>query len=383
MKRFGVLAVLLVFASTITAASPNLNIDTVSTDPQPLKPGDTATLYISVQNDADDRAENLRVTYDGHRLFNLLQPDDRVTTRSFLGSREDLTLKYDVTVPEDAPEGTYSVPFTLEAGNMRGTVEKEVSVEIKPKIPSLGLTDVRVSPSPLRPGQQAQVSVSLTNEGDRAIENVDVSMDTTDTGLLPVGETNTQSVEQILGGESTTASFQVTSRPGSETALYNIPFSVSYEDTAGDSVEKSVETGIRIEAEPRFITTVRDADLTTTDTEGEVSVSIINRGLAKMKLAQARLLEDDSYVLEDTNSYYLGDIESDDFDVITFDARAQNDTLEVPVQLTYRTAFNEERTVEMTATYTLPEGQSSSNTTLYVLVAVLLAGGTWWYKRRS
>jgi hypothetical protein len=266
---------------------------------------------------------------------------------------------------------------------MRGTVEKEVSVEIKPKIPSLGLTDVRVSPSPLRPGQQAQVSVSLTNEGDRAIENVDVSMDTTDTGLLPFGETNSQSVEQILGGESTTASFQVTSRPGSETALYNIPFSVSYEDTAGDSVEKSVETGIRIEAEPRFITTVRDADLTTTDTEGEVSVSIINRGLAKMKLAQARLLEDDSYVLEDTNSYYLGDIESDDFDVITFDARAQNDTLEVPVQLTYRTAFNEERTVEMTATYTLPEGQSSSNTTLYVLVAVLLAGGTWWYKRRS
>ena len=133
----------------------------------------------------------------------------------------------------------------------------------------------------------------------------------------------------------------------------------------------------------KFITTVRDTDITTTSREAEISVSVINRGLAKMKLAQAQLLEDDSYVLEDTDSYYLGDIESDDFDVISFNAQAQNDTLSIPVQLTYRTAFNEERTVTRTATYTLPEGQTSSNITLYVVIAVLLAGGVWWYRRRS
>lgn len=383
MKRITIFTVFLVLTAATAAAAPNLNIDTVSTDPQPVKPGDTATLYVSVQNDADDKAENLRVTYNGHRLFNLLQPDDRVTTRSLLGGREDLTLKYDVTVPENAPQGTYSLPFTLEAGNTRGTVNKEVSVEIKPETPSLDLTDVTVSPSPLRPGQQAQVSLSLVNQGNRAIENIDVSMDTTNTGLLPIGETNTKSVGQILAGESTTTAFQVTSRPGSETALYEIPFTVSYDDTSGEPVEKTVETGIRIQAEPKFITTVRDTDITTTSREAEISVSVINRGLAKMKLAQAQLLEDDSYVLEDTDSYYLGDIESDDFDVISFNAQAQNDTLSIPVQLTYRTAFNEERTVTRTATYTLPEGQTSSNITLYVVIAVLLAGGVWWYRRRS
>lgn len=381
MKRFMIFFVIALAAVTTTVASPSLDATTSATDPTPITPGDTATIYVTIENTGSDRAESVTVDWEGHRLFSLLKPGDEQRTQNLLGSYEDVTLAYDVTVADDAPTGSFDIPLKIRAQNT-GVLETSVDVEIKPDRPTLQVNGVSTAPDPLAPGQQGRVGLTVANKGERPLSDVDVAMNVAETPFLTVGQTNTERIDKVLAGETREVDFQVTTKPSTESGIYNVPFTITFTDTNGDTEEKTVKTGVKIGGDAELLVTLGDSDISTAQRSGEISLNVVNRGLSNVKLLQARLQNHSSYDLESTESYYVGDVESDDFDVITFTATASNDTLQIPVELAYRTAFNAEQTTIQTVTYELPEGSTQTSYTPYILALVVILGAVWWYKRR-
>jgi hypothetical protein len=382
MKRTLYVLLALLIVAPLAAANPSLTVTPSSTDPTPITAGDTATIYVKLQNTGTTPAEDATITYDGHRYFELLQPSDEEKTVRLLGAKEDLTLAYEVSVQEEAAAATYNLPFTITAANDDATLKQDVEITVEPDRPTLHIETVTTTPSPLQPGQQGSVTMTVANEGHRALQNIDVTMDVENTPFLAVGQTNTERVSSIERGGEREITFPVATNPGTSSDLYSLPFTLTFDDTTGSTTEKTVQTGVRIGAEPELAATLSETDITQETMQGDVSLNIVNNGLADVKLLKADLKPHPSYETTSASSYYIGDIESDDFDVISFTAEAQNASLTVPVELTYRTAFNEERTTERVVSYTLPQGSTSTSYTLYIIVVLVVAVGIWWYRRR-
>lgn len=381
MRRTVSLLVLLAAASAV-AANPSLDVTTSATDPTPITPGDTATVYVSVENTGTSQAKGIRLQYDGHRYFNLLKPSDEDRTVRLLGTEEDLTLAYDVTIPQDAKPGEYGLPFTVSTANDNAVLETEATVTIKPDRPTLQITTVSTEPSPIRPGRDATVTVTLRNQGERSLTDIDVTMNVNETPFLSSGETNTKRQAAIPGEHAEQISFDVTTTPSTTSNVYKVPFTVTFTDDDGNTATKTVSTGVTVAADEALLTTMSDADITTSKRSGEVSVNIVNNGLSDIKLLTAELQEHPSYTARGQTTYYVGNIESDDFDVLTLNVDAHNNTLTVPLELSFRTAFNEEKTVMETVTYNVPQGDDSTSYTPYVIAVLVIAAGIWWYRRR-
>ncbi|MBI5871545.1 hypothetical protein HZB88_00485 [archaeon] len=184
---------------------------------------------------------------------------------------------------------------------------------------SLTIESVSLIPEAVVPGGIVQLTIEIENEADYDAQDIKIALDLSsqDIPFAPVSSAAQRTIREIEERESETVDFNLAIFSDADPKTYKIPLVISYQDE--DGVEHSFSTmiGIPVSAEPNLNLFVEGSQLIY-GRESEITVKLVNSGLADMKFLAIQVQESGSYKLLSPSRIYIGSLDSDDTDTAEF-----------------------------------------------------------------
>jgi hypothetical protein len=292
--------------------SVTLNGDTVN-------PGADTTLQVKLLNEGDlefgsernptlskqvTTARGVNVSLDASDAPFEVETASRTVGRLPQGSSP--SLGFELSVPEDASPGTYTVPVTVTythtyvinertgARQTRDTEELfEVTVEVR-ETPRFRVVDVE---NDIGVDSTGTIDLTLENVGSATAHETSVAV-TSRNGDISVG--GVQSANRFVGawdtGETRTISYQATATPDAATQRYAFAATVNYETDEGDAGQSEpLPFAVRPASEQRFAVESAASDVAVGE-DGNVSVTLRNAGPATVRDATVELSSGHSFI---------------------------------------------------------------------------------------
>ncbi len=248
-------------------------------------------------------------------------------------------------------------------------------------VSALTIDSVQTSKDSIQPGDRFSVEIEIENNLDVDAEDVVVSLDLSSGAFAPYESSNQLMKDEIEEDESKTFIFELIADADADSGTYKIPVSIVYKE--GD--ENKTSSGLIsliLNAQPELKVSLEDVVLIKGQTK-EISVRVVNSGLGEAKLLGLKIIPLSGLKVIGTDSVYIGNIESDDFDSADFKISVNKDAtsaVSLPVEISYRDSRNKEfsETKYLSLrTYTFDEAvelglASKSNTLTYVIVIIVL-----------
>lgn len=239
------------------------------------------------------------------------------------------------------------------------------------------IKDISVSPSTVEPGKTASVRVSLENNFDEQIDNVQVAVDLTNVPIAPKSSSSVF-VEKIKSDKSDDFEFDISVNSDAEAGVYKFPVLIKYEFN-NKTIQEGSLVSLTVNAKP--ILDLSTDGFLLANQKGTLTIKITNLGLAKARFLEANLGDSSGYQILSSKKNYIGDLNSNDFDSVSVSVFARNPgTVTVPVDLIYKDFANNEYAESKTVSvriYSQEEALSlglvtKSNTGTYVVLIIVL-----------
>ncbi|MFH1649878.1 MAG: hypothetical protein ABIA93_04980, partial [Candidatus Woesearchaeota archaeon] len=266
-----------------TIGSSDLSITFLNQDPDPVDPGSIVDVRFKVENIGEDSLKNLRVELIPEYPLSL-EPTDNATRNlgivdPYIKDERAIVLKWRLQVDPRASEGEYELKVKYSTGTSQATTQVRgfyVSVESTEKV--LAIDSVKADPELVKPGYETKVSFALDNLADSYVRNVKVTLDLTDLPFGVAGSSTQQVVSNIPQGETRSVDFRLIANNDAELKVYNVPFTLTYQDTAGTTYTTTSSFGLRVDATPQYVTNIEEQGPITSGSTGDVTLSISNTG---------------------------------------------------------------------------------------------------------
>lgn len=393
MNKTLTLALLTLALTGLAAAqgpSTNINISVIETEPVPLQTSEYADIWFSVENTGSTTAEGVEVSFLDTFPFET-DPDERTSwTIGTLPEGQERQYHLQVRVDPNAVHGENDLRFQYSTDS-GVSLTRDVPIQVQTDDAPLVIDDLTV-PETVAPGEDAEMEMSLANLANVRLKNIDVSLDLSDTPLA-TRDTTRKRIPELNADGTATASFTLSSDSSTSTGLYTVPITIEYENEAGTTFSVTQETGIRIGGEPRLEVGINENEIQQAGQTGSITLRIVNRGDGNADYVNMEIPEGEGYEILSQSSVYLGNMDPDDYQTAEFEIHAGQDldTLELPVELSYRAVGSDMTTEEQTVSsklYSSSELQryqpsGSGNTALIglVLLIVIGAGIIYWRRR--
>ena len=266
------------FAAAPAAAAEDPRFETSVQAPQ-LQPGVEQTLSVSLENDAedvDDRVETVSAVEvsasSGSTPIEVRSGPIRVGT---LADGESVSVPLQVSVPADAPGGTYQLPLTV-VYEYEGDERERTTVHATVEIPRRPIFDVETAAVDLHPRETGTVTLAVTNVGSEPATAATATVKAPG-GALSVGST-TAFLGGLAPGETATAAVPVTATASATGGPHDLTLTPQYVDEDGVQQTAPGRTvGVALAAAPRFGVVERRGTVSPGES-GTVEWTLANRG---------------------------------------------------------------------------------------------------------
>jgi len=313
------------------------------------------------------------------------------TGSAFVGNwepNETKTVSIEARAPGSASNGTYSVvtsvQYTDEDGLDRTSFPVSAGVQIGPETDRFELTNVEHS---LRVGEEADISMTVTNTGETAIDAV-VSLSQPGQNVNPL---ETQfAIGTLEAGASTEVSFPIEISESAEAIPRQFSFTVAFEETDGEN-KRTAPLNVQVTIQPerdRFTITPVDATITTGSAE-TLTVDVTNNGDSMVENVNAKIFANDPLSATDDEAY-IESLEPGETETLSFGVSVAGSAQAKTYPLSMDFQFDENGDSVLSKTYQVPVTATESDggglpTTAIVggaIVVVVAIGAFLWYRRR-
>src|SRR3989338_4356087 len=395
-------------ASAAILDSPHINATLSYQDPDPVDPREIVELRFSIKNDGASTAKTIEFTIEPEYPLLLANGEDEVKSLGDIPvynadeiDTGETTLKYKLIVDPNAAEGEYEVTllYKTEGGVSRGNwiTLDPFTVQVGGKAASVVIEETKTIPERVAPGESADISIIITNNGNTYIEDMTITLSLQNTTeIAPLKTSNELVIRNILGGESKEANFSIIVAPDAAVKVYKIPVTLKYTDQRNNKYEKNTYISLVVDAEPEYVLNIEESEVYKEDVAGNIVVSLSNIGVANLNYATLTLEEGAYYTILSSDTVYLGNLESDDYETAQFKIYAKDYVEDLPLQfrLVYKDAFNKNYDEQITLTtkmftaweakkYGLTENGSGITTAFIILGVGVLAWYFWKHYKKS
>lgn len=367
----------------------NLSVEKQYTEPEPLQAGEYADIWLRIVNTGTAEAENPVIELEDSFPFQVTGKD-RWEITGGLKTGQTYSIKTQVKVNENAVFGENDLRVLKSSDGGNTMISDELSFDVRTDDRSLIVGDLEF-PNRVEPGTSGEIVLTLNNQAESIFRNIDVSLDTSE---IPVAarETSRKRISSIGAQNSENVSFTLDVDPDADNQLHDMPITIEYQDQAGNEHEVTETTGVNIGGYPELDVAVEESDIRKSE-RGTMTLRIINKGQGEARFTEIKLDETENFEILSEDSIYLGSMIADDFQTAEFDLYVDaNQTLEVPVEITYKSGKGEQEK-EFTVTrelYSESELQrygitqsNNSGMVIGVLFLVLVGGVFYWRRRRD
>ena len=167
----------------------------------------------------------------------------------------------------------------------------------------------------LTPSEQGQIRIEIENIFTDDAENVLLSLDFKGLPFIPIGSSQ-QSIDKIEEDDEETFVFAIKASSDIKPGDYEIPYVLEYELNSNEK-SRAGTIGVKVRANPELIFSV-DTKNPVENKQGQVILKIVNKGFADARFVTVKVLSDGLTLLSDDEEY-IGTVDSDDFETLTFD----------------------------------------------------------------
>ena len=397
MKRALVALVLLfLLAPLASAAADNANVvaTLLQYDPVPAEPGQLVTVYVQFENVGNAPASDLVVGMVEQFPFTAVGADD-LSEEITLGAQRVFVKEFDVKVDSNAAIGDnkFKVQYSYYAGGPR-TRTSELPIEIRSNEAALSVSNVKIEPTQIVPGETAEVTLTLRNAADVALRTIGVQLEmektsgttVTDLPFIPQDSTTEKRVNRLERDQSTQVTFSIQAYPSAAPGFYKLPLTMTYYDDAGTEQTTEDVVGVVVRAVPELKIIVDDTTLTGVGEEGTVTLQFINKGINDLKFLDTELVNGQDYEVIGSGQDYIGDLDSDDYRSVSYTIKATGSNPVLSIQSDYKDENNQEYEVvdELPLHFASTNGESSRGPGGIIVVLIIVAiVGYVIYKRRK
>jgi len=343
--------------------SVRLGVDGV--DGENLRANEDGRVSVTVSNEGSETASDAEL---------MLRENDQLTPRTngvslgTLDPGETATADFRVGVADVENTGTYAVPFQLryEDGNgvVRTSVVRTGSVTIE-DAPSF---DLSANSTDLYVDSTGEVTLSVTNTGDRRVENARAELQPAE----PFSPLSTSaSLGTLAPGETGTATFKLEVADRAVAQEYPLTFTIVHEDAYDERVESDSRT-VPVTVGPEMTIETSGSPTVAAGATETVEVTITNTGEGVMRDAVARINVNTPFETDDDTAY-IGELEPGESTTVTFtvtaDGAATPKTYSVDTTVKYDNTFG--RTVVSDVTPTAVEVTESEGGLLSTILSFL------------
>ncbi len=353
IKSFVAIAMLLAMMIPIGFSDNRIIVTLIRTSPTTVEPGQYSYVWFQIENTGDSNVNNFRFTLKPKFPFSLSRSDDPTKYIGTLKMYEPVVVKYKIYTSNDAVEGWNDMDYEYSYNDVKVSEKSEIYVSYIPQ-----LQIISVSPTDISVDKKSKIDVTTINFGHGDARNVRITFDTSKTNLKIIGS-NTFYYKNISSGNSVTTSFFVMG--SSDENVESIPVTMTYEDNEGNYQEKAYSIGINVFGKPNIYSIIKEID------NDHVLIEIINDGPVESKFVKAV-----ASVNGKTYKYYIGDLDSDDFDIIDIPLSSDGKN-SINVTITYDTPELESMNVTSVFDVDIPQKSEGNGRTGIIIVFVLVA----------
>jgi hypothetical protein len=338
MKNKFILFIVALLLVSIAVNARDIKVNLVDYQPKPVVPGSVFSTNFKVINTASEKKENITFTLKGSSDFSV-QGDDEFFFSS-LNAGEESTLLYTVKVKPSALSGFKTLNLRTEYNNE--DFSDGFSISVKGIEATLSVDSVSLNPSEISPGGEATLYLDLTNNAAFSLRNVKAKLDFTTVPFAPLSNIGEKSVSIIDGKGKEKISFNIAALSNAVPNIYKIPLLLDYYDEFGQHYTSSNVVSVKVSILPKLSVITEKSELVE-GKKGTVAVKIINSGLNAIKFATITSLDSEEFSLVSQKNFYLGDIDSDDFQTIDIELiSSRSGAVNLPMQITFRDSNNKE-----------------------------------------
>ena len=419
IKSIGILFVMLIVCASVCLApvseSVNIDVSLINQDPDPAEPGKYVEVKWKVENTGSSNAENVIFEVLPKFPFSLELGESATQKIGSIWGRQigdyGVMVTYRLKVDENAVEGQneIEVRYSLDNG-VSWQKPGKFYINIRTHDAILNIKKVSYAPDPMPPGKKAILSIELENMADSLLKDIKIKLNLitllqTATSVsyseLPFscfGTTNQQVIKSIGAGKTKTVEFTLIPDPNADSDVYKIPVTIEYSDELGTNYSKSEVIGVVVGDEPIIEPVIDSTNIYTKGQVGEVDISFVNKGTTDVKLLDVELKESDYVKVISSQKAYLGNIDSDDYEIAEFkvyikDAEDSN----VPLILNYNyldpnnNKYEKQKTVYLmiydkgeAKTFGLEKGNGYGGfLTIIIIVVIGVVGYRIWKKKKN
>lgn len=401
MKKIIALLMLILFSLGATAADPTnaaFDIVLLSYEPSPAEPGAYVEVNIKATNIGKAAATNAQFELVEEYPFSL-DPDETALKKfgRVGGLQQEVILTYNVRIDPQALFG--DTPLKLRYTTDGSTwLSKELTINIKTSEAILSISEIE-TPETLVPGETSPIEITLKNLAESTLKDVTLKLDlaeevattasgivTRDLPFIPVGS-GMEKKEKFLGpGKEIAFGFNLRTYADADSKIYKIPMIITYKDESGTEYTKNDILGVVVGANPRLNVELEECKLSSVNVPGDVTFRIVNKGVTSVKFLTASVTEKaESYEVIGARDHYVGEVDSDDYETVTFRIKPLKDDITVNVELEFKDANNKnhEETAPVSGVECMNgNGKAAMGATqIIVVLAVVAVVGFFIYKK--
>ena len=243
-----------------------------------------------------------------------------------------------------------------------------------------------VSVDKVSPGEDGIIKVNVENDGNRDIDFLSFNIEFPEDKIIPIG-CSSASLNELKEDDDETFAFRFNVAKNLAAGTYSLSYLINYEENNAKREQKGT-IGIVVSAEPELEVTA-DIESPIIGQQGTLNIRVVNKGLADARFVSLSIESDDITFLGE-RSEYIGTIDSDDFESVSFDIIPTTRRPDLSVRIEYKDFENNDKTEEFSPSliaYTEEQALSlglisKNNTLIYVVIAIVILL-VWYFWRRA
>ncbi len=246
--------------------------------------------------------------------------------------------------------------------------------------PASALIIDSVSMDKLYPGQSTSLSVEIKNTLNEDVSDVSLALNLEETKFTTIGSSE-DSEDTIDEDDKETFSFTIKAASDIKPGDYNIPYTLTYTDLNDEKKTRMGSIGITVSAKTEINYAIETKNNVVGE-QGKVSIKIINSGLGEIRFVNVEITSADGFEILSSNEDYIGNVNSDDFELATFDVFYKKTGASITALVKYKDFDNKEQKETLTLPVNVYSKEKAlelglikkSNYITYIVIAVIIIG---------
>jgi len=242
-----------------------------------------------------------------------------------------------------------------------------------------------VSAPDLSPGETGILKIDLKNSAAYVITDVRSKLNLP-SQLQFINDVNEVRIGEIKSNETKEVEYRIIALPTTAEGIYSSSLLINYVShygvnafNVGEDNSDNYSFGIVVKSTPSMFVQVDSADIYKEKMSGDLTLKFVNNGTSNIKFLTVNLEPSSDYDILSDNKYYVGDLDSNDYQTVVFKLRVNTKSSEVniPLDLSYRDSMNNEYSQKSSAKLSIVDGSELGKTSdvspiIWVIIIIIV-----------